>query len=140
MSTQFRNLNPLLEDKEFVKNYFRGVRDGNDVTQRLVKDGATINSPDLIARLVGWLEEAEPSEDSESDAKSRAEQEVASLGLPSQQKEEDEEASASGVITGDKTGTSSGSDSAKTGGGQSSDGATRTSFPLGSSGKSSDSK
>src|SRR5687767_9669643 len=101
MSAQLRDLNPLMEDKEFVKNYFRGVKDGNDVTRRLMRDGATYNAPDLIARLVGWLEEAEPSDDSSSDAKVRAEQEINSMNLASQEEEK-----KPGVITGDKTETS----------------------------------
>src|ERR1044072_2144660 len=120
MSTPLRNMDSLLEDKEFVKNYFRGVETGNDVTQRLMKDNATLNSPDLIARLVNWLEEAEPSDASSADARAQAEQQVGAMNLPSRQEEEEEHHTednpSGGVITGDKTGS----------GGESSDGSSKT--------------
>lgn len=110
-----RDLSKQFEDKDFVKSYFRGVEDGQGVTSRLQRDEVTLNALDLIARLVGWLEEAEPSEESAADAQARSEQEVASLNLPSQQelaeKQKKEEADA-------KAGSSS-----------SSDGTTRTSAP-----------
>lgn len=126
MSAQLRNIDKQLEDKEFVKNYFRGVETGQDVTKRLVKDGVTYSAPDLIARLVGWLEEAEPSDESTADARARAEQEIAAMNLPSKEEEK---------ATKEETKTSSGQDSASTSGGQSSDGTTRTSSSTTSSSK-----
>lgn len=96
MSANLRDLSKQFEDKEFVKNYFRNVQDGNEVTSRLNRDGATLNSPNLIAKLVGWLEEAEPSESSPSDAQAQAEQQVNAMNLPSKEEESSKEADSSG--------------------------------------------
>lgn len=109
MSAQLRDLNKQMEDKEFVKAYFAGVESGQDVTNKLVQDGATLNSPDLIAKLVGWLADAEGTPD--ANAQAQVSQQVASLNLPSQREKEEKEDSSS--------------EDAEQNGGESSDGATR---------------
>lgn len=99
-----RDLSKNFEDKEFVKAYFAGVENGNDVTQKLNQDGATLNSPDLIARLVGWLTDAEGEAD--INATAQAEQQVKSMNLTSQQEESKE--SSSGEESSDGTTRTSG--------------------------------
>lgn len=123
MSTPLVNIDKQLEDKEFVKGFFRGVEDGNAVTQRLVKANATLNSPNLIAKLIGWLEEAEPSNESSANARARAEQElqvakVSTIEEATSSSETLEEEASSEI-------TSSGEES--------SDGTTRTTSPTASS-------
>lgn len=115
MSTSLRDLSKQFEDKEFVKTYFYGVENGQDVTNRLVRDNASLNSPDLIARLVGWLEEAEPTDDA-ANKQAQTQQQLSSMKLPSQQE------------------SSSSSKETSSSGEESSDGTTRTN--TGSSGKS----
>lgn len=94
MSAQLRDLSKQMEDKDFVKTYFYGVTSGQDVTYRLLKDGVTLNSPDLIARLVGWLEEAEPTDDA-ANKQAQTQQQLSSMKLPSQQEESSSESSSS---------------------------------------------
>jgi hypothetical protein len=118
MSTQLRDLSKQFEDKEFVKTYFYGVTSGQDVTNKLVQDNASLNSPDLIARLVGWLEEAEPTDDA-ANKQAQTQQQLSSMKLPSQQ--EETSTKEPGVITGDSPAAGSGEES--------SDGTTRTTSP-----------
>jgi cell division protein FtsN len=127
MSTQLRDISKQFEDKEFVKTYFFGVENGQDVTKKLVQDGATLNAPDLIARLIGWLEEAEPTDDA-ANKQAQTQQQLSSLKLNSQQEEKEESPKEPGVITGDSPNS----------GEESSDGDSKTTSPTtGSSGKSS---
>lgn len=122
MSAQLRDLSKQMEDKEFVKAYFAGVESGQDVTNKLVQDGATLSSPDLIARLIGWLSDAEGTPD--ANAQAQVSQQVASLKLPSQQEKEEDTSS---------------SENAEQTGGESSDGTSRqeTSSPTSQPSKSS---
>jgi hypothetical protein len=127
MSTPLRDLSKQFEDKDFVKSYFYGVTSGQDVTNKLVQDNASLNSPDLIARLVNWLEEAEPTDDA-ANKQAQTQQQIASMKLPSQQEQEEDK--KPGVITGGLQDENPG--------GESSDGTTRTSSSTASSsGKSS---
>lgn len=102
-----RDLRKQFEDKAFVKAYFAGVTDGNDVTARLNADDATLSSPDLIASLVKWLAEAEPEDESDEDARERASQEMRAANLPSRNKEEDSEKKKEAATTSEKGGSGS---------------------------------
>lgn len=100
---EFRNLDPQLEDQAFVQSYFAGCEDGNAVTRKLIQDNATINAPNLIARLVQWLNEASPLDENEEIQTSQAQ---ASLPSSQQSSESSETSSDSGEKKESSDGTS----------------------------------
>lgn len=80
-----KDLTKQFQDKEFVKEYTKDCETGQDFTAKLIKDEATLNSPDLIVALAQWLRDAE--DDLEDNSKATAQAEVANLPSSSSTKD-----------------------------------------------------
>lgn len=81
-----KDMTNQFKDVKFVQQYFQGCETGEDITRRLMQDGATLNSPELIATLLQALNDLEPLDENSDEFIQNSQ---AMAGFPSTTTEED---------------------------------------------------